>query len=172
WFARMIDGGEDPRYLARRMVRMASEDIAAADPTALPLTLAAAEAYERLGTPEGELALAQAVVHLAMAPKSNAVYVAFKRAMAAAKESGSLLPPAHILNAPTRFMKDQLGYGKGYDYDHDAPDRFSGQNYFPDDMERQAFYQPTGEGAEAELKARLERWTALRKKRQAKGGKS
>ncbi|MEM7044812.1 MAG: replication-associated recombination protein A, partial [Pseudomonadota bacterium] len=120
WFARMIDGGEDPRYLARRMVRMASEDIAAADPTALPLTLAAAEAYERLGTPEGELALAQAVVHLAMAPKSNAVYVAFKRAMAAAKESGSLLPPAHILNAPTRFMKDQLGYGKGYDYDHDA----------------------------------------------------
>ena len=171
WFARMLDGGEDPRYLARRIVRMASEDIGAADPSALPLTLAAAEAYERLGTPEGELALAQAVVHLAMAPKSNAVYVAFKRAMASAKESGSLLPPAHILNAPTKLMKD-LGYGKGYDYDHDAPDRFSGQNYFPDDMDRQNFYQPTEEGAEAELKARLERWTALRGKRQAKGEKT
>ncbi len=168
WFARMIDGGEDPRYLARRIVRMASEDIGAADPSALPLTLAAAEAYERLGTPEGELALAQAVAHLAMAPKSNAVYVAFKRAMAAAKESGSLLPPAHILNAPTKFMKEQLGYGKDYDYDHDAPERFSGQNYFPDGMERQSFYRPTAEGAEAELKARLERWTALRRKRQAK----
>ncbi|MEM9627648.1 MAG: replication-associated recombination protein A [Pseudomonadota bacterium] len=170
WFARMIDGGEDPRYLARRIVRMASEDIGAADPTALPLTLAAAEAYERLGTPEGELALAQAVVHLAMAPKSNAVYVAFKRAMTSAKESGSLLPPAHILNAPTKLMKD-LGYGKGYDYDHDAPDRFSGQNYFPDDMERQSFYQPIDEGAEAEVKARLAQWTVLRKKRQAKGDK-
>ncbi|MGI9416767.1 MAG: replication-associated recombination protein A [Geminicoccaceae bacterium] len=170
WFARMIDGGEDPRYLARRMVRMASEDIGAADPAALPLALAAAEAYERLGTPEGELALAQAVVHLAMAPKSNAVYSAFKRAMAAAKESGSLLPPAHILNAPTKLMKD-LGYGKGYDYDHDAPDRFSGQSYFPDDMERQTFYQPTEEGDEAELKARLERWTKLRRQRQTKGRK-
>ncbi len=171
WFARMIDGGEDPRFLARRIVRMASEDIGAADPTALPLTLAAAETFERLGTPEGELALAQAVVHLAMAPKSNAVYVAFKRAMAAAKESGSLAPPAHILNAPTRLMKD-LGYGKGYDYDHDAPDRFSGQNYFPDDMPRQAFYEPIGEGAEAEVKARLERWADLRKQRQAKDKKT
>jgi putative ATPase len=168
WFARMVDGGEDPRYLARRMVRMASEDIGAADPSALPLTLAAAEAFERLGSPEGELALAQAVVHLAMAPKSNAVYTAFKRAMAAARESGSLAPPAHILNAPTRLMKD-LGYGKGYDYDHDAPERFSGQNYFPDDLARQAFYQPTEEGAEAALKARLERWSALRDKRQASG---
>ncbi|MGI9510867.1 MAG: replication-associated recombination protein A, partial [Geminicoccaceae bacterium] len=174
WFARMLDGGEDPRFLARRIVRMASEDIGAADPTALPLTLAAAETYERLGTPEGELALAQAVVHVAMAPKSNAVYVAYKRAMASAKESGSLAPPAHILNAPTKLMKD-LGYGKGYDYDHDAPDRFSGQNYFPDAMERQHFYEPTGEGAEAELKARLDRWTALRAKRHAaekKGGKT
>ncbi len=171
WFARMIDGGEDPRYLARRLVRMASEDIGAADPTALPLTLAAAETFERLGTPEGELALAQAVVHLAMAPKSNAVYAAFKRAMAAAKESGSLLPPAHILNAPTKLMKD-LGYGGGYEYDHDAPDRFSGQHYFPDAMERQHFYQPTEEGAEAALKERLDRWSALRRKRQAsKGGK-
>jgi putative ATPase len=168
WFARMVDGGEDPRYLARRIVRMASEDIGAADPSALPLTLAAAEAYERLGTPEGELALAQAVVHLAMAPKSNAVYVAFKRAMAAARESGSLLPPAHILNAPTRFMKEQLGYGKGYNYDHDAPERFSGQNYFPDGMDRQAFYQPTGEGAEAEVKARLQRFAELRQKRRAR----
>ena len=167
WFARMIDGGEDPRYLARRIVRMASEDIGAADPSALPLTLAAAEAYERLGTPEGELALAQAVVHLAMAPKSNAVYNAFKRSMAAAKESGSLLPPAHILNAPTKLMKD-LGYGQGYDYDHDAPDRFSGQNYFPDGMERQRFYLPTEEGVEAELKARLERLTKLRRQRTTK----
>ncbi|MEZ5933953.1 MAG: replication-associated recombination protein A [Alphaproteobacteria bacterium] len=168
WFARMIDGGEDPRYLARRIVRMASEDIGAADPAALPLTLAAAEAYERLGSPEGELALAQAVVHLAMAPKSNAVYVAFKRAMAAAKESGSLLPPAHILNAPTRFMRDQLGYGKGYDYDHDAPDRFSGQNYFPDGMVRQSFYRPIDEGAEVGVKARLERFAQLRRKRAGK----
>ncbi len=171
WFARMIDGGEDPRFLARRIVRMASEDIGAADPTALPLSLAAAETYERLGTPEGELALAQAVVHLAMAPKSNAVYVAFKQAMRAAKESGSLLPPAHILNAPTKLMKD-LGYGQGYDYDHDAPDRFSGQNYFPDDMPRQSFYQPIGVGAEAEVKERLERWTALRNQRQAKDKKT
>ena len=170
WFARMIDGGEDPRYLARRIVRMASEDIGAADPTALPLTLAAAETYERLGTPEGELALAQAVVHLAMAPKSNAVYVAFKRAMAAARESGSLLPPAHILNAPTKLMKD-LGYGKGYDYDHDAPDRFSGQNYFPDGMARQAFYEPIGEGAEVEVRVRLDRWSELRAKRQNKAEK-
>lgn len=171
WFARMIDGGEDPRFLARRIVRMASEDIGAADPSALPLTLAAAETYERLGTPEGELALAQAVVHLAMAPKSNAVYKAFKRAMAAARESGSLAPPAHILNAPTRLMKD-LGYGKDYDYDHDAPDRFSGQNYFPDDMQRQTFYEPIDEGAEAEVKARLERWSDLRKQRQAKDKKT
>lgn len=166
WFARMIDGGEDPRFLARRIVRMASEDIGAADPNALPLTLAAAQAYERLGTPEGELALAQAVVHLAMAPKSNAVYNAFKKAMASAKESGSLQPPAHILNAPTKLMKD-LGYGQGYDYDHNAPDRFSGQNYFPDGMERQCFYQPIDEGAEAEVKRRLDHWTELRKKRAA-----
>jgi len=167
WFTRMLDGGEDPRYLARRLVRMASEDIGGADPTALPLALAAAEAYERLGTPEGELSLAQAVVHLATAPKSNAVYVAFKRAMAAAKESGSLTPPAHILNAPTKLMKD-LGYGKDYDYDHNAPGHFSGQNYFPDEMERQSFYQPDGEGAEAEIKERVERRAALREQRQAK----
>jgi putative ATPase len=160
----MLSGGEDPRYLARRLVRMASEDIGAADPSALPLANAAAEAYERLGTPEGELALAQCTVHLAMAPKSNAVYVAFKAAMQAAKESGSHLPPAHILNAPTRLMKD-LGYGEKYDYDHDAPDRFSGQNYFPDAMARQSFYQPTGEGEEAAVKARLERFNKLRAKR-------
>jgi putative ATPase len=164
WLARMLSGGEDPRYLARRLVRMASEDIGAADPSALPLANAAAEAYERLGTPEGELALAQCTVHLAMAPKSNAVYVAFKAAMQAAKESGSHLPPAHILNAPTRLMKD-LGYGEKYDYDHDAPDRFSGQNYFPDAMARQSFYQPTGEGEEAAVKARLERFNKLRAKR-------
>lgn len=166
WFARMLDGGEDPRFLARRLVRMASEDIGAADPSALPLALAAAETFERLGTPEGELALAQAVVHLAMAPKSNAVYSAFKRAMAAAKETGSLQPPAHIMNAPTKLMKT-LGYGDGYEYDHDAPDRFSGQNYFPDDMERHRFYQPTEEGAEAGLKKKLEHWSRLREQRQA-----
>ena len=167
WFARMLDGGEDPRFLARRIVRMASEDIGGADPTALPLTLAAAEAYERLGSPEGELALAQAVLHLAAAPKSNAVYVAFKRAMAAAKESGSLAPPSHILNAPTKLMKE-LGYGKGYAYDHDAPDHFSGQNYFPGEMERQSFYLPDGEGIEAETKKRLQHWAALREQRQGK----
>ncbi len=167
WFARMVEGGEDPRFLARRLVRMASEDIGAADPDALPLTMAAAAAYERLGTPEGELALAQAVVHLAMAPKSNAVYRAFKQAMAAARESGSLLPPAHILNAPTGMMKD-LGYGQGYEYDHDLPDHFSGQNYFPDDMPRRRFYRPTDQGAEAAVKARLEAWSKRRAERLAK----
>jgi putative ATPase len=169
WFARMIDGGEDPRFLARRLVRMASEDIGAADPSALPLAIAAAETYERLGTPEGELALAQAVVHLAMAPKSNAVYTAFKDAMAAAKSTGSLAPPAHILNAPTKLMKD-IGYSKGYDYDHNTEHGFSGQNYFPDGMERHQFYAPKGEGREAAIKERLERWGALRTELNAKAG--
>ena len=145
WLARMLQGGEDPRYIARRLVRMASEDIGLADPWALPLALAASRAYEQLGSPEGELALAECAVHLACAPKSNAVYRAFGEAWRAAKESGSLMPPAHILNAPTRLMKD-LGYGRGYAYDHDAPERFSGQNYFPEGMERPSLLPPDRRG--------------------------
>ncbi|WGF90714.1 replication-associated recombination protein A [Marinivivus vitaminiproducens] len=169
WLNRMLEGGEDPRYLARRLVRMASEDIGLADPTALPAAIAAAEAYERLGTPEGELALAQCVVHLASAPKSNALYTAFKAARQSAREHGSLMPPAHILNAPTGLMRD-LGYGAGYRYDHSEDEAFSGQNYFPDGMEREAFYRPTGRGAEAELKARLDHWAKLRAERAAEEG--
>ncbi|MEM7021842.1 MAG: replication-associated recombination protein A [Pseudomonadota bacterium] len=161
WLARMLEGGEDPRYIGRRLVRMASEDIGLADPTALPVAIAASQAYEQLGSPEGELALAQCTIHLASAPKSNAAYRAFGAASAAAKESGSLMPPAHILNAPTRLMK-QLGYGKGYAYDHDAPERFSGQNYFPDGMARQAYYKPSEEGEEARIKQRLDHWAQLR----------
>jgi putative ATPase len=166
WLARMLAGGEDPRYIARRLVRMASEDVGLADPAALPLAIAASQAYEQLGSPEGELALAECAVHLACAPKSNAVYRAFGEATRAARDSGSLMPPAHILNAPTRLMQD-LGYGRGYEYDHDAPDRFSGQNYFPDGMERPTFYRPTGEGAEAALQAKLERFAKLRRARAA-----
>jgi putative ATPase len=161
WLARMLAGGEDPRYVARRLVRMASEDIGLADPSALPLAIAASQAYEQLGSPEGELALAQCTIHLASAPKSNAAYRAFGAASRAARESGSLMPPAHILNAPTGLMK-QLGYGRGYAYDHDAPDRFSGQDYFPDGMARETYYQPTGEGEEAEIRRRLEAWAKLR----------
>ena len=161
WLARMLAGGEDPRYIARRLVRMASEDIGLADPTALPLAVAASQAYEQLGSPEGELALAQCALHLAAAPKSNAAYQAFGAATKAAKESGSLMPPLHILNAPTQLMKD-LGYGRDYTYDHDSPDRFSGQHYFPDGMERQTFYNPSEEGAEAMLKRRLEIFARLR----------
>jgi putative ATPase len=164
WLARMLLGGEDPRYIARRLVRMAAEDIGLADPSALPLAIAASQAYEQLGSPEGELALAECTVHLACAPKSNALYRAFNEAWRAAQESGSLMPPLHILNAPTRLMKD-MGYGQGYAYDHDQPERFSGQSYFPDGLERQAFYRPTDEGAEAELKRRLERWAELRRAR-------
>ena len=164
WLARMLEGGEDPRYVARRLVRMASEDIGLADPGALPLAIAASHAYEQLGSPEGELALAQCAVHLACAPKSNAVYRAFGEAARAARDSGSLMPPAHILNAPTNMMQE-LGYGRGYENDHDAPDRFSGQHYFPDGMERQTFYRPTEEGAEAELRAKLERFAQLRRQR-------
>ena len=164
WFARMLEGGEDPRFLARRLVRMASEDIGLADPTALMIAGEAARTYERLGSPEGELALAHAVVHMATAPKSNAVYVAYKAARGAARETGSLMPPKHILNAPTAFMKDE-GYGKGYRYDHDAEDGFSGQNYFPDGMARRQFYAPKGEGREAPIAERLKRWAELRAKR-------
>jgi putative ATPase len=168
WLARMLTGGEDPLFIARRLIRAAAEDIGEADPMSLVLANAAKDTYDFLGSPEGELALAQLTVHLAAAPKSNAVYKAFGEAMRAAKETGSLMPPKHILNAPTRMMKD-LGYGKGYAYDHEAAESFSGQDYFPDEMERRVFYKPKGEGAEARIKERLERWAALRR---AKGGGS
>jgi putative ATPase len=164
WFCRMLEGGEDPLFLARRMIRAASEDVGLADPTALMICNEAAVAYERLGSPEGELALAQACIHLATAPKSNAAYVAYKAARAAARETGSLMPPAHILNSPTGMMK-QLGYGSGYQYDHDAADSFSGQNYFPNEMERQEFYQPKGAGREAAIREKLEQWAKLRRER-------
>ena len=164
WFARMLDGGEDPRYLARRMVRMATEDVGLADPQALPITLAAWETYERLGSPEGELALAEALAYLATAPKSNAVYKAFGAAKRAAKETGSLMPPKHILNAPTKLMKNE-GYGAGYAYDHDTEEAFSGQNYFPDDMPREVFYDPPERGFEREIRKRLDYWAKLRKEK-------
>jgi putative ATPase len=162
WLARMLAGGEDPLFIARRLIRAAAEDIGEADPMSLVLANAAKDTYDFLGSPEGEIALAQLTVHLAAAPKSNAVYKAFGQAMKAAKETGSLMPPKHILNAPTRLMKD-LGYGKGYAYDHDAPEGFSGQDYFPEEMGRRQFYTPRGDGAEARIKERLERWAALRK---------
>jgi putative ATPase len=161
WFARMLAGGEDPRYIARRLVRFASEDIGLADPQALPHTLAAWDAYERLGSPEGDLALAQAVLYLGTAPKSNAAYTAYKAASRAAKETGSLMPPAHILNAPTKLMKS-LGYGSGYAYDHDTEDAFSGQNYFPDGIDRFNFYQPVDRGFEREIAKRLNFWSTRR----------
>ncbi|ATC32205.1 replication-associated recombination protein A [Caulobacter vibrioides] len=162
WLARMLEGGEDPLFIARRLVRMASEDIGAADPLSLLLTTAAKDAYDFLGSPEGELALAQAVVHMASAPKSNAVYMAYKAARRAAKETGSLMPPSHILNAPTKLMKS-LGYGDGYAYDHDVEGGVSGQNYFPDGMERRRFYEPKPVGAEAKVRERLEAWGKVRK---------
>ena len=164
WLARMLEGGEDPLFIARRLVRAASEDIGLADPTALLIAVAARDTYDFLGSPEGELALAQACIHLACAPKSNAAYAAFGAARRAAKETGSLMPPKHILNAPTKLMQ-QLGYSAGYQYDHKADESFSGQNYFPDDMERQQFYAPKGEGAEGRIKERLDRWAELRAKR-------
>ncbi|MCU9837321.1 replication-associated recombination protein A [Ruegeria sp. WL0004] len=164
WLARMLTGGEDPRYLARRITRMAVEDIGLADPQAQSVCLHAWEIYERLGSPEGELALAQAIVYLALAPKSNGAYVGYKAAMRLAKQSGSAPPPKHILNAPTGLMKDQ-GYGAGYAYDHDAEDGFSGQNYFPDGMERPALYQPVERGFERELKKRLDYFARLREQR-------
>jgi putative ATPase len=162
WLARMLEGGEEPLFIARRLIRAAMEDIGEADPLSLLVANAAKEAFDFLGSPEGEIGLAQTVVHLATAPKSNAVYVAYKAARAAAKETGSLMPPAHIRNAPTKLMRD-LGYGKGYAYDHDVPSGFSGQNYFPDDMPRRQFYKPKGEGAEAKIKARLEQWAQWRR---------
>ncbi|PZX39489.1 putative ATPase [Roseinatronobacter thiooxidans] len=164
WFARMIEGGEDPRYLARRLTRMAVEDIGLADPQAQAVCLEAWQSYERLGSPEGDLALAQAVSYLALAPKSNAGYVAWKAALKLAKQTGSLPPPKHILNAPTKLMKDQ-GYGAGYDYDHDAEDGFSGQDYFPEGVKRPVLYQPRERGFERELAKRLAYFAKLRAKR-------
>ena len=164
WFARMLAGGEDPRYIARRLTRFAAEDIGMADPGALPQALAGWETYERLGSPEGELALAQVVVYLGTAPKSNALYTAYGAARASAKATGSLMPPAHILNAPTKLMQE-LGYGAGYAYDHDAEEAFSGQNYFPDGMARESFYRPRDRGFEREIGKRLAFWAKLRAER-------
>jgi putative ATPase len=164
WYARMLTGGEDPRYIARRLTRFAVEDIGMADPNALTQAIAAWEAYERLGSPEGELALAQLVLYLGTAPKSNAAYVALGEAQRAARDTGSLMPPAHILNAPTKLMKT-LGYGAGYAYDHAAEDAFSGQNYFPDGMPRADFYRPVDRGFEREVGKRLAYWAKLREEK-------
>ncbi len=161
YLARMLDAGEDPLYIARRVVRMAVEDIGLADPQALVITNAAKDAYDFLGSPEGELAIAEAVIYVATAPKSNAAYMAFGAAKRTAKDAGSLLPPKHILNAPTRLMKEE-GYGSGYDYDHDAPDAFSGQDYFPEALGRQTFYDPPDRGFEREIRKRLDYWAKLR----------
>ncbi len=165
WLCRMLDGGEDPRYLARRVTRMAVEDIGLADPQAQEICLQAWQTYERLGSPEGELALAQAVIYLALAPKSNASYVAFKEGQKHARMTGSEPPPKHILNAPTKLMKDQ-GYGEGYQYDHDVKDGFSGQSYFPDSITRGVYYVPVDRGFERELKKRLEFFSRKRSKNQ------
>ena len=161
WLARMLDGGEDPLFIARRITRFATEDIGMADPNAVQQALAAWDVYERLGSPEGELAIAQAVIYLATAPKSIGVYLGFNRARAAAKRTGSLMPPAHILNAPTQLMKD-LGYGKGYEYDPDTETGFSGANYFPEGMARETFYEPTTLGYERAITERLRYWAQLR----------
>lgn len=164
YLARMLDAGENPLYIARRVVRMAVEDIGLADPQALVITNAAKDAYDFLGSPEGELAIAQAVIYVATAPKSNAAYVAYGRAKKVAKEAGSLVPPKHILNAPTKLMKEE-DYGAGYDYDHDAPEAFSGQDYFPEALGRQSFYEPVERGFEREIRKRLEYWAKLRAER-------
>src|SRR5690606_14690799 len=165
YLARMFDAGEDPLFIGRRLVRMAVEDIGLADPQGLAIANAAKGAYDFLGSPEGELALAQACVYLATAPKSNARYTAFKAATRTAKEHGSLAPPRHILNAPTKLMKSE-GYGEGYRYDHDEPDAFSGQDYFPEALGRRSFYDPPDRGFEREIRKRLEWWARLRKERQ------
>ncbi len=165
WLARMLDGGEDRLFIARRLVRMASEDIGLADPQAIAQALAANSSYALLGSPEGELALAQATLYLATAPKSNAVYTAYKSALAAARQHGSLAPPKHSLNAPTKLMAEQ-GYGVDYQYDHATPEGFSGQSYFPDELERQRFYDPPDRGFEREINKRLAYWDGLRRKRQ------
>ncbi|MBU6371460.1 MAG: replication-associated recombination protein A [Alphaproteobacteria bacterium] len=168
WLARMLGGGEDPLFIARRLVRAASEDIGLADPTALLIANAAKDAVHFLGQPEAELHLAHATLHLACAPKSNAAYVAWKAAQAAARDTGALGPPMHIRNAPTRLMQE-LGYGAGYAYDHDAPDGFSGQSYFPDEMERRVFYRPLERGAEARIRERVQHWARLRAERKRAG---
>jgi putative ATPase len=165
WFARMLEGGEDPRFLARRLTRMAVEDIGLADPQAQAVCLDSWQTYERLGSPEGELALAQAVIYVALAPKSNGAYVAYKAARASARQTGSLMPPKTILNAPTGMMKD-MGYGADYAYDHNAEDGFSGQNYFPEGMKRPVFYAPPERGFERELQKRIDFFAKLRAKRQ------
>lgn len=167
YFARMIDAGEDPLFLARRLIRMASEDIGNADPQALPLAIAGRDAYQMLGSPEGELSLAQVVVYLALAPKSNAVYTAFKAAISLAKSTGSPMPPMVILNAPTKLMKGE-GYGDGYQYDHDVPDAFSGQEYFPEKLGRQQFYHPVERGFERDLKKRMDYFARLRAEKSRK----
>ena len=164
YLCRMFDAGEDPLYIARRVVRMAIEDIGLADPQALAITNAAKDAYDFLGSPEGELAIAQAVIYVATAPKSNAAYVAYGAAMRVAKSAGSLLPPKHILGAPTKLMKEE-GYGRGYQYDHDQPEAFSGQDYFPDQIGRQTFYDPPDRGFEREIRKRLDYWAKLRAER-------
>jgi putative ATPase len=166
WLSRMFNGGEDPRYIARRVTRMAVEDIGMADPQALTMAINAWETYERLGSPEGELAIAQAVIYMATAPKSNAAYKAIGAARRAAAATGSLMPPKHILNAPTKLMKN-LGYSDGYEYDHDAEGAFSGQDYFPDEMEREVFYNPPERGFEREIRKRLDYWAKLRKTKNA-----
>lgn len=165
WLQRMIDSGENLHYILRRLVRVATEDIGLADPNALVQVLAAKDAYDFLGSPEGELAIIQATLYLATAPKSNAIYLAHKKVMDDARKYGSLLPPLHILNAPTKLMKEQ-GYSKGYLYDHDTLEGFSGQNYFPDIMGRKHYYSPTQRGFEKEINKRLEYWQKLRKKKQ------
>jgi putative ATPase len=165
YLCRMIDAGESALYLARRVVRMAIEDVGLADPQALVIANAAKDAYDFLGSPEGELAIAEAVIYIATAPKSNAAYAAYGAAMRTAKEGGSLLPPKHILNAPTKLMKGE-GYGAGYAYDHDAPEAFSGQNYFPDALGRRQFYDPPERGFEREIRKRLDYWAKLRRERE------
>lgn len=164
WMCRMLDGGEDPRFIARRLVRMANEDIGLADPQAITQAIAAWDTYERLGSPEGELALAQAAVYLASAPKSNGVYMAYKKALAFAKQNGAHMPPKHILNAPTKLMKEQ-DYGSGYIYDHDTPEGFSGQDYFPETLGRQNFYTPPERGFERDINKRLKYWAKIRQER-------
>jgi putative ATPase len=168
YLARMLDAGEDPLYIARRLVRAAVEDIGLADPQALAVANAAKDAFDFLGSPEGELALAQAAIYLATAPKSNAAYVAYKAARRTAQEHGSLMPPKTILNAPTRLMRD-IGYGAGYAYDHDEPDAFSGQDYWPEALGRRTFYEPTDRGFEREIGERLRRWETVRRERSQRG---
>ncbi|MEZ7821120.1 MAG: replication-associated recombination protein A [Patescibacteria group bacterium] len=167
WLARMLSAGQDPKYILRRLTRFAYEDVGLADPNAIVEALSSWEIYERMGSPEGELVIAQLVIYLATSPKSNSVYKAFGKAMDVAKETGSLMPPKHILNAPTKLMKD-IGYGEGYLYDHDTEDCFSGQNYFPEEMKRENFYEPNERGFEREIKKRLDYWDLLRKKKNNK----